>query len=232
MKTPTANLITLSEGQYKLLSQHIANLHQEVAARCVILADSDGHLLTHTGSLDRFPTHQIIPLLVGSMAGAIESGKILDKNSEIINLVYLESANEYLYAVNVSSHLLLIIVVDRAPFSSRLGTVWYASRRTAKELLHIVQQPKAEQDVQSINASMIESLGNELDKLLHSGMVSAESDPSTALSEPTSPQTENTEPSPSEDLTNLETLLSFSDALEAGLLEIDDPDNEDPSLNS
>ena len=158
MKSSSFNVSSLSQERFQLLSARLEKLHREVAARCTILADSDGHLITSTGNLERFPTQQIIPLLVGSMAGAIESGQILDKHSEIINLVYLESKTEYLYAVNVGSQLLLIIVVDRSPFSTRLGTVWYAGRKTAEELLNILKQPPETTSRPNPSSAMIRAI--------------------------------------------------------------------------
>ncbi len=177
MKSNSFQITHLSADQLRLLNAQLEKLHREVGARCVILASSDGHLITHSGSLEYFPTHQIIPLLVGSISGAVDTGKILDKNSDLVNLIYLESKNEYLYAISVSSQLILIIVIDHTPFSSRLGTVWYSSRKSASELINILHQSPSDQTTPVLDANVIESIGDELDKLLGGGNISPDTNP-------------------------------------------------------
>jgi len=126
------------------------------------------------------------------MACAIESGQILDKHSKIINMVmvYLESKTEYLYAVNVGFQLLLIIMVDRSPFSTRLGPVWYAGRKTAEEFLNILKQLPETTSSDILQADFAQSLETELDKLLFSEVISTEEPPANAPN-PTSLQTIN-----------------------------------------
>ena len=43
-----------------------------------------------------------------------------------------------LYALNIGRLYLLILVIDRAEFSNKLGAVWYYARRTAIDLRNIL----------------------------------------------------------------------------------------------
>ncbi len=156
----------LSDERYTQIVLSLNQLRVNVGARCVVLADMEGSCIAHAGNLEGFPLERIAPLLGGCIAGLGEVGRVLDGDKNIINLIYRESPADDLYILNIGAQRLLVIVIDRGPYSSRLGTVWYLAQQVASMLFLKLGQ-KEYADPQSLFDSGLErAVGSELDKLL------------------------------------------------------------------
>jgi CheY-like chemotaxis protein len=129
----TSGILVLSDQDYRDVDRVLCRLQGDVAARCILLADSEGRCLARAGNIEDIDLTQIAALLGGSMTTLDEAGKAVDKNTEGVNLAFREGKHEDLYAVNIGSFL-LILVIDRGPFSSKLGSVWYSAQKAAAEL--------------------------------------------------------------------------------------------------
>jgi hypothetical protein len=108
---------------------------------------------------------QIASLLGGGIATLIEVGRSLDGDPEAINLAYREGKNEYLYALNVGQQMLLIIVINRGPYSSRLGSAWYYAQQTALTLRDMLSKIENGSSHQLLDTVMDRAFDVELDKL-------------------------------------------------------------------
>ncbi len=212
-------ILILSDERYKQIVLSLERLRIDVGARCVVLADAEGHSIAHTGNLDKFPLERIVPLLGGCIAGLSETGRVLDGKEDTINLVYRESYAENLYVINIGTQLLLIIVVDQGPYNSKLGIVWYSAQQVASMLFLKLVQKEYTNSAGLFDNGLEEAVGHELDELF-SGSNSAKTmdSPNEHLNNSSSrnqnkAQTEEkskTQPKPS--------LLTFDQAIQAGLI--------------
>ena len=155
----------LSERRYQQVNQLLEQLRQEISARCLFVTNIQGNLIARSGNTERVPIEEIASLLGGGIATLGETGQMLDKDQEATNLVYRESKNGYLYAVNIGRQLLLILVIDRGRYSSRLGTVWYYTQQAAGNLLKILSSIDYSDTRQFFDTSLEQNFGDELDKL-------------------------------------------------------------------
>lgn len=210
-------ILILSDEHYRQIILSLNRLQMEVGARCVVLADAAGHSIARTGDLDKFPLERIVPLLGGCIAGLGEVGRVLDGDEDIVNLVYRESSAENLYVINIGAQLLLIIVVDRGPYSSKLGTVWYSAQQVASMLVLKLGQMEHASPDELFDSGLEQAMSNELDKLLsRSNSVKAGSNPgehSDRRSNPNQVQSQTdgkTETQPP--------LLTYKQAVQAGLI--------------
>ncbi len=160
-----AKLTVLSNKKYRQICDLLARLRSEVSAQCIFLTDSSGHLVAQTGDTEKIPIENIASLLGGGMATVLEAGKTLDGDTDAVNLVYRESDQQYLYAVNVGSNMLLIIVVSRGPYSSRLGSVWYNAQQAVVTLRDQLTQEDRTMPQQVFNENMNQAFDEELSKL-------------------------------------------------------------------
>lgn len=155
-----------SPGQAAVVAGQLKHLHEEVNARCVFVTDLQGNLISQAGSTDDIAVEEISSLLGAGIATVQETGTLLSRDALDINLVYRESKHDYLYGVSIGSQFLLIIIIDRGQYSSRLGTVWYCARRVALEIFKIMRQTRYADPSRVLAADFTQSMGDELDRLL------------------------------------------------------------------
>ena len=129
-----SGIFVLSENDYREVVHILRKLQADVGARYIFLTDNEGRYIAFTGIDDDVNFRKIAALLGGSIATLIEAGRTIDNDEEAINLGYREAQKGNLYVINIGRQFLLIIVIDRGPSSSRLGTVWYCAQTTVMAL--------------------------------------------------------------------------------------------------
>lgn len=157
------DFFVLSDERYNQVNQQLVKLKSDIGARCIFLTDAEGLVITRIGVVDKIPLEQIASLVAGSVATLLEAGRVIDGETETINLAYREGKHENLCVVNIGKKMLLIIVFGKGPYSSRLGTVWYFARRTARTLLEWINSFENTQPGQFFVNDMEEAVGSELD---------------------------------------------------------------------
>jgi two-component system response regulator (stage 0 sporulation protein F) len=165
--TPAADssgILVLSEKDYREVDRILCQLQGDVAARCILLADSEGRCLARAGNVENLDLGQLGSLLGGSMTTLGEAGKAIDPGEEGVNLAYREGKHQELYAVNVGSFL-LIIVIDRGPYATRLGSVWYSAQKAAGELKKKFRTADVRTTENTLDKDMEQALYGELQKI-------------------------------------------------------------------
>ncbi len=161
-----SKLLILSDEKYQELSQILEQLGREVGARCLFLTDANGHVITKTGHTENLAMENISSLLGGGIATLIEAGRTMDGDTDAINLAYREGKGEDLYVVNIGQHFLLVLIINRGPYSSRLGSVWYQARQVAVTLRDKLDEAEQTVPQQVFEQGLNQAFDSELDKLL------------------------------------------------------------------
>lgn len=164
-------MFVLSDESYMEVILYMNRLRLEIGARCVVLADTEGRSIAHTGDVNNVPLEKIVPLISGCITGLGEVGRVLDGEDDIPNLIYRECMTENLYVINVGPKLLLIVVVDRGPYNSKLGTVWYSAQKTASSLYQKIGQNVFENPRDIFGEDSEKAISNDLDNLLSDSKV-------------------------------------------------------------
>lgn len=196
-------ILILSDERYRQVNSLLSQLRSDIAARCVFLTDSEGHFIARVGNVDDLPLEQIASLVGGSVASLLEAGRMIDGEADAINLAYREGKRKNLYVVNIGSQLLLIIVIDCNPYSTRLGSVWYYAQQVAVTLREKLGEAEFASPRQVFGDNLQGALESELDSLFEDSF----SDSVDRLSETSEPRVPDSR------------LLSFQDAVESGLVE-------------
>jgi DNA-binding NarL/FixJ family response regulator len=200
----SSGILVLSEKDYREVNTILSRLQGDVAARCILLADSEGRYIARTGNIEDLDLTQIASLLGGSITTLDEAGKTVDPNGEGVNLAYREGKHEDLYAVNIS-RFLLIIVIDRSPFSSRLGSVWYSAQKAATELREKIQSADYRTTEKTLGQDLEQALYGELQKIF------VENGPAGKFIPPQKTQSTGAESAHP-------ALLTYEEAVESGIL--------------
>ncbi len=161
----SSGILVLSDERCRQLNQILKQLRTEVSARCIFLTDAEGRAISQTGDTEKIRLEQVASLLGGGIATLLEAGRLIDNDPEAINLAYREGKQEYLYAINVGQHLLMIIIIDRTPYSSRLGAVWYYMQQAALTLRQELDKTEYTSPQQVFQAGVDQAFDAEIDKL-------------------------------------------------------------------
>jgi CheY-like chemotaxis protein len=159
-------LLILSDARYRQVMTLLQTLQGDVGARCIILTDANGQMIAHAGDVGGLHLEEIASLLCGGMATMQAAGNALDGEENAIHLSYREGRRDNLYVVNIGVQLLLIVIIENGPYSSRLGSAWYYARQTAvtlRKTLGEADHATAPQIFTSANVD--EAFDSELDKL-------------------------------------------------------------------
>ena len=161
-------ILVLSDTRYQKVLSLLQNLQADVGGRCIILTDSNGQMIAEVGDVKGLHQEEMSSLLCGGMATFLEAGKLLDDDEDTINLSYREGKRENLYAVNIGSQLLLIIIIENVQFSTRLGSAWYYAQKTAVSLRKTLGELEQDTTTQIFNDTNVdEAFDYEIDKLFN-----------------------------------------------------------------
>jgi CheY-like chemotaxis protein len=158
-------ILVLSNQQYQTINDLLEQLRQDVSARCIFLAGAQGHIIARVGSPGQVHMEEITSLLGGGLATLSEAGRVLDGDQEAINLAYHEGKQENLYALNIGQQFLLVLIVNRGPYSSRLGTVWYYAQQVALTLRETIAEDHYLNPQRVFSSATDQHFNTELDKL-------------------------------------------------------------------
>lgn len=158
-------ILILSDERYRQVNGLLGQLQSDVGARCIFLTDGNGHFIARTGDVAGLPLEQIATLVGGGVASLLEMGRMLDGEADTINLCYREGKNENVYVLNIGSQFLLIIICERGPYSSRLGSVWYFAQQTTAELRKRLGEAEYASLPPLNGAAIQQALDEELDNL-------------------------------------------------------------------
>jgi hypothetical protein len=157
---------SLSKDQFARCNEALIRLRNNINARCIMVSDPVGRVLISTGSLEDISSDTITSLLGGGLATLLEAGRELDQDA-ILNLSYREGKKTDLYALNVGEVLILIIIIDKGRFYSKLGTVWYYARQTALSLDAEILKSNIAPNQPIFNDVNNKTIDDEIDRLIN-----------------------------------------------------------------
>jgi hypothetical protein len=166
IRTRDLGHFSLSKDQFAKCNEALIRLRNNINARCIMVSDPVGRVLISTGSLEGISSDTITSLLGGGLATLLEAGRELDRDA-VLNLSYREGKKTDLYALNVGEVLILIIIIDKGRFYSKLGTVWYYARQTALSLDSEILKSNDAPNQPIFNDVNNETIADEIDRLIN-----------------------------------------------------------------
>jgi len=145
------------------ITQCLEGLQTKVDAKCVLLANTSGHLLARIGELEGYDENIISLLFGASFATSTELHSFLG-NKDAFSLQYHECDNWEIYSANVDVEHLIILVLERQDQANPIGLVLLDTRRTLEELSGLLRDAGRKKTSQIINSAFLEEFNNSLDK--------------------------------------------------------------------
>lgn len=161
---------TLLPDQHETMAVLLKALKENVSAHSVYLVDYLGQSLFHSGNAASEHLVEIASLLGGSFAALLEVGEIVDDEESPMNLIYRQGKKDDIYALSVARSHLLILLIARGSYTTRVGTVWYYVRDVAPALTDILNSLAlaSSSEPSPFDNDMSAALDEELESLLPS----------------------------------------------------------------
>jgi CheY-like chemotaxis protein len=135
-------ILILSDERLAAITRQLANLRSDIEAQSIILADIVGDLITSVGPIKGMDLDSFIPLVAIGLAAASEMRNYFNETELGFNVNYHEGERYAVYSANVGSELLLVMIYDHNVRKSKVGTVWYYSKRAIEDLLETLTPPE------------------------------------------------------------------------------------------
>jgi CheY-like chemotaxis protein len=129
-------MLILSDERLAAITQQLANMRTDIEAQSIILANIVGDLITYVGPIKGMDLDSFIPLVAIGLAASSEMRNYFNETELGFNLNYHEGDQYAVYSANVGSELLLAMLYDHSVRKSKVGTVWYYSKRAIEDLLN------------------------------------------------------------------------------------------------
>lgn len=135
-------ILILSDERLAAITQQLTDLRGDIEAQSIILANIVGDLITYVGPIKGMDLDSFIPLVAIGLAASSEMRNYFNEKELGFNLNYHEGERYAVYSANVGSELLLAMLYDHTVRRSKVGTVWYYSKRAIEDLLNALTPPK------------------------------------------------------------------------------------------
>lgn len=135
-------ILILSDERLAAITQQLANLRGDIEAQCIVLANIVGDLIAYVGPIKGMDLDSFIPLVAISLAASSEMRNYFREKELGFNLNYHEGERYAVYSANVGSELLLAMLYDHNIRKSKVGTVWYYSKRAIEDLQKALTPPE------------------------------------------------------------------------------------------
>jgi predicted regulator of Ras-like GTPase activity (Roadblock/LC7/MglB family) len=133
-------------------------------AKCSLLVDKDGHMITRVGGDDGFDQDTISALVAGSFAATKEMAKLLGENE--FSALYHQGERDNIQLSLVGNRTILTVMFDD---STTLGMIRLYVTETVAKLKEIFKEAKGNQfntnDDNGLGADYSDSVQNKLDNL-------------------------------------------------------------------
>ena len=162
----------LRQGRLVFYTQDVGRLDGELdgflefsGARCAILIDCEGHLVTRRGDAAGSSMEALSALVAGSFAATREVARLLGEDT--FSTLFHQGAHQSILVSMVGDRALLAVVWDQR---SNLGLVRFYSQETTKRLEQVFDEMAGRPQAASMEESISDAYGDEaaaaLDELL------------------------------------------------------------------
>ncbi len=147
----------LSVEQAEAIDAILAKIAYESEARCIILADVTGQLISERGQTGRMNTQVLSALAAGELAATHEMARLVGEEARFKLLLH-EGQQHSVYLSDIGGQMLLIIVFDQ---DTPIGLVRMILKNAVQALEPVIAQAQ-----QAYEMTMNETLGDDFAQLV------------------------------------------------------------------
>jgi predicted regulator of Ras-like GTPase activity (Roadblock/LC7/MglB family) len=131
-------------------------------AKCALLVDKDGHLVTRQGFTHSLDTTALAALLAGSFASTKEIARLVGEPE--FSVLFHQGKKDHIHMSLINERTILVVIFDDR---TTIGMVRLYSKETAEELNRVFQAAgeKVSQEGGGINDDFADSAESKLDDI-------------------------------------------------------------------
>lgn len=131
-----------ADDRSEAINRSLSNLRFEVGAQCIVLADTEGRVVSEVGITQGLNMGTFVPLVAQGLSTVSRIAEYL-QDEETFNLNFYEGRKYDIYSTRASDKLFIALVFDKRKQVSRIGMVWLYTKRTIQDLLKILSGDEA-----------------------------------------------------------------------------------------
>jgi len=154
--------LVIYEEQIEKINQVLTKLIKGAEAKCALLVDKDGHLITRQGFTHSLDTTALAALLAGSFASTKEIARLVGEPE--FSVLFHQGKRDHIHINLVGERSIMVIIFDDR---TTIGMVRLYAKEVGTELEAIfnAKPEKSQSNNQPVNDQFTESVEKEMDNL-------------------------------------------------------------------
>jgi predicted regulator of Ras-like GTPase activity (Roadblock/LC7/MglB family) len=122
------------EDEIATIDEHLKKMLKGSEAKCALLVDKDGHLITRQGFTHSLDTTALAALLAGAFASTKEIAKLVGEPE--FSVLFHQGKKDHIHMSIVGERSIMVVIFDDR---TTIGMVRLYAKETAKELLAVFE---------------------------------------------------------------------------------------------
>lgn len=156
--------LVIYEEEIQQIDKLLMKLLKGAEAKCILLVDKDGHLVTRQGFTHSLDTTALAALLAGSFASTREIARLVGEPE--FSVLFHQGKKDHIHISLVGERSILVVIFDDR---TTIGMIRLYAKEIGEELSLVLSGAKsrAQQKDSSMSQEYTRSAENKLDDLLH-----------------------------------------------------------------
>ena len=157
--------LIIYEEEINQIETLMSKMLKGAEAKCALLVDKDGHLITRQGFTHSLDTTALAALLAGSFASTKEIARLVGESE--FSVLFHQGKKDHIHMSLVGERSILVVVFDDR---TTIGMVRLYAKETAVELATVFEQVMAKSnpnDSHGISTEFVDMAQDKLDDIFH-----------------------------------------------------------------
>ena len=156
------NGLVIHRQQLEQIEKALVRLLKTAEAKCALLVDKDGHLITRQGFTHSLDTTALAALLAGSFASTKEIARLVGEPE--FSVLFHQGKKDHIHISLVGERSILAVIFDDR---TTIGMVRLYAREVGEELSNILSKVQGEEgaEEEEIDSEFTSSAENKLDDI-------------------------------------------------------------------
>jgi predicted regulator of Ras-like GTPase activity (Roadblock/LC7/MglB family) len=133
----------LYEDQIKQIDQALIRIMKEAEAKCALLVDKDGHLITRQGFTQTLDTTALAALLAGSFASTKEIARLVGEPE--FSVLFHQGKRDHIHISLINERTILVVIFDDR---TTIGMIRLYAREVGEALKNIIEHFSDDREIE------------------------------------------------------------------------------------
>ncbi|MBD3168826.1 MAG: roadblock/LC7 domain-containing protein [candidate division Zixibacteria bacterium] len=148
------------ENDVKQIDKLMARLISEAEAKCALLVDKDGRLITRQGFTNTLDTTALGALLAGSFASTKEIARLVGEPE--FSVLFHQGKKDHIHINLIGERIILVVVFDDR---TTIGMVRLYAKEISAKILDIVEKSQKEEPQEKLDDNFTQLAEGKLDDI-------------------------------------------------------------------